>query len=221
MRLNASRGCGRQKASFVNLLTEQQRERNKLAGHTSGSVRKSVVAGVALLISTGLVILCVLLANLAPERQTTKFMADKNKELIALSENPAARFWIVDFSKLTSAEQVFVCVWELEAEVNNGGFEQYFHNSSGDNAQKVVGALQSIGANLTAKIVKQAIDMFGPSGPSAVQAERQAKIEKLSEEQKEVWNKLDKEFFAYPNNLTNLLHDFVMKNRNQIQGLGK
>jgi len=148
-------------------------------------------------------------------------MADKNKELIALSENPAARFWKVDFSKLTNAEQVFVCIWELEAQVNNGGFAQYFLNSSGDNAHKIIAALQSIGANLTAKTVKQAIDVFGPSGPPASHVERQEVIEKLSEEQKEVWNKLDTEFFGYPNNLTELLHDFVMKNRNQIQGLGK
>lgn len=148
-------------------------------------------------------------------------MADKNKELIALSENPAARFWKVEFSELTDAEQIFVCVWELEAEVNNGGFEQYFHNSAGDNSHRIIAALQSIGANLTAKIVKQAIDVFGPGGPPADQSKRQEAIEALSEEQKEVWNKLDTEFFGYPNNLTGLLHDFVMKNRSQIQGLRK
>jgi len=148
-------------------------------------------------------------------------MADKNKELIALSENPATRFWKVDFSELTEAEQIFVCIWELEAEVNNGGFEQYFHNSSGDNAQKIVAALRSIGANLTAQILQQAIDVFGPSGPSADQTKRQEEIEGLSEEQKDLWNKLDTDFIGYPNNLTELLHDFVMKNRSQIQGLGK
>ena len=146
-------------------------------------------------------------------------MADKNKELIALSENPATRFWKVNFQELSKPEQVFVCVWELEAQVNNGGFEQYFHNSSGDNAQSVVAALQSIGANLTAGIVERAIGVFGSNGPSPDESQRQAVVENLSEEQKEVWNKLDAEFFRYPNNLTELLHDFVMKNRNQIQGL--
>ena len=146
-------------------------------------------------------------------------MADKNKELIALSENPGARFWKVDFQKLTKPEQVFLCIWELEAEVNNGGFEQYYQNSSGDNADKIVVALQSIGANLTADIGRQANEVFGKDGLPANQSERQQRIEKLSEEQKEIWTNLDSKFFEYPNNLAELLYDFVMKNRSEIQGL--
>ena len=146
-------------------------------------------------------------------------MAEKNEALIALSDNPAARFWKADFQKLTKPEQVFVCVWELEAEVNNGGFEQYYHNSSGDNADKNVAALQLIGANLTADLVKQANEVFGKSGMPTKRTERQQRIEELSEAQKEVWSNLDSKFFQYPNNLTELLYDFVMKNRSEIQGL--
>ena len=34
----------------------------------------------------------------------------------------------------------------LEAEVNNGGFDQYFYNSAGDNTAETIQALETIGA---------------------------------------------------------------------------
>ena len=52
-------------------------------------------------------------------------MVNKNNVLIKISEHPATQFWKLDFNQLTQPEQVFRCIWELESEVNNGGFEQY------------------------------------------------------------------------------------------------
>src|SRR5437762_10408868 len=79
---------------------------------------------------------------------------DKNTLLIQLSER--GRFWRVDFDDLSRAEQVFRVIWELEAEVNNGGFHQYFSNSSGDSAFAVVDALKGVGAHHAARIAADA-----------------------------------------------------------------
>ena len=47
---------------------------------------------------------------------------EMNRRLIKLSESPTARFWRIDYDKLSTPEQIFLLIWELESEVNNGGF---------------------------------------------------------------------------------------------------
>jgi hypothetical protein len=44
---------------------------------------------------------------------------------VQLTESSAARFWRVEFDELTPAEQVLLAVWELETEVNSGGFVRW------------------------------------------------------------------------------------------------
>jgi uncharacterized protein DUF4375 len=59
---------------------------------------------------------------------------EMNRRLIKLSESPSSRFWRVEYQDLSTPERVFLLIWEFESEVNNGGFYQYFHNSSGAGA---------------------------------------------------------------------------------------
>lgn len=145
-------------------------------------------------------------------------MLDKNQQLIALSENPAAQFWKVSYQELTPVEKVFVSIWELESEVNNGGFLQYFFNSSGDNAAHCVSALEKIGALNVAALVKQANSVFANGEPSADLEIRRPQVEKFSAEQKKFLDELGQKFFKRLDNLTELLFDFVTKNRAEIRG---
>ncbi|WP_444946908.1 DUF4375 domain-containing protein [Microbulbifer sp. VTAC004] len=62
---------------------------------------------------------------------------------------------------LNEHELVMVCVWMLEAEVNNGGFNQFFWNSAGDISIETVASLHKIGASKTASIVEAANANFG------------------------------------------------------------
>lgn len=143
---------------------------------------------------------------------------DKNRALIALSENPNTRFWKTDFDELTEAEQVFVAIWELEAEVNNGGFEQYYYNSSGDTAYFVVEALERVGALQMAAIVRQANAGFAEGGPSRSRPERQKQLAALPNQVKGLLDELTDRFFDYPDNLTELLYAFIREHRHEIQG---
>src|SRR4051812_7921032 len=58
-------------------------------------------------------------------------------------------------------------VTELEAEVNNGGFDQFFFNSAGDQTARTIGALEFIGAKHTAAIVRAAAAKFPGGMPPA------------------------------------------------------
>jgi len=72
-----------------------------------------------------------------------KFPKDYTKEYSTL----------LTFSK--SLQTIYV-IWWLEAEVNNGGFNQYYANSSGQYATMVPDALMLIGAKKFAELVSKA-----------------------------------------------------------------
>ena len=79
---------------------------------------------------------------------------DKNSTLCALYASKDSAFGKLPYPELSPEEKVFLHVWELEAEVNNGGFEQYFINSSGGHAAKIAESLEAIGAVQAAAIAK-------------------------------------------------------------------
>ena len=62
--------------------------------------------------------------------------------------------------KLNEYERTFFATQILEQEVNNGGFSQFFYNSSGEIANEVVEAFTKIGALKTSKICKRAVSVF-------------------------------------------------------------
>lgn len=62
---------------------------------------------------------------------------------------------------LTDEERIVLAVEALEREVNNGGYDQFFLNSSRQFAPIVVGALQRIGCKKTASITQRAIKVLG------------------------------------------------------------
>jgi Domain of unknown function (DUF4375) len=140
--------------------------------------------------------------------------ADMNRVLSELSTH----IWEPPFETLTPEERVFRAIWDLEAEVNNGGFNQYFFNSAGDNAQKAAAALRVVGTSTTAGVAENAIGVFGQNGPSADRYSRQEQLESLTESQLSRLEELDQQFYRYPDNLTELLYSYVEQNRSRIRG---
>jgi hypothetical protein len=121
-----------------------------------------------------------------------------------------------DRAALNSAERTFLLVWELEADVNNGGFSQYFFNSAGDRARDVPTALRAIRAENTAAIVEQALETFDGRFSEERDA-RQAILEEIAPDS-EHFEALDKEFFACRDDLSALLSAFVAEHRSAIRG---
>jgi len=62
---------------------------------------------------------------------------------------------------LSDAEKVFYFNQSLEEEVNNGGFSQFFFNSSSNFCYEILNSLREVGAVKTAGILKKALDAFG------------------------------------------------------------
>jgi hypothetical protein len=126
---------------------------------------------------------------------------EMNRRLIKLSESPTTRIWRIDYDKLSTPEQVFLLIWELENEVNNGGFHQYFYNSSGALAPNVVSALKILGAEATADIAQRALNAVANATSGARQA----------------LENLDQEYYKCPEDLTPMLYKYVAEHRMEVR----
>lgn len=104
--------------------------------------------------------------------------------------------------------EIATCIENLEAEVNNGGFHQFFYNSAGDDTAETIQALQAIGAARMADIVKRAAGKFPGGMPPQERFERQEILLERFPESTE-FDELDAEFFAYPDDLAALLKRFA------------
>jgi hypothetical protein len=125
------------------------------------------------------------------------------------------------FAQQSLPQKVFSAIWEVESEVNNGGFSQYFSNDSAESASFVVQALESIGAPRTANICNRAIVAAFPAGlPTTVEAIRSV-VNDFSEEILAELEPLDQEFFSYPHNLTDLLFTYVSAHPEEFGTLAK
>ena len=93
---------------------------------------------------------------------------------------------------------------ELEAEINNGGFDQFFFNSAGDNTKETIEALVAVGANHTAAIVRKAAARFPGGMPSPDRNTRQEQLERISPDN-DAFEEQDDAFYEYKDDLSGLV----------------
>ena len=93
----------------------------------------------------------------------------------------------------------------LEAEVNNGGFDQFFFNSSGDHTVEIIDFLESIGAVKTADIVRRAAAKFPGGMPPKEWAKRQDLLVDDVSPDADAFQELDQEFYASTEDLSELV----------------
>jgi hypothetical protein len=146
-------------------------------------------------------------------KQMPKKQAERDgDDLFRLSEKVFHRLGEVGYERLTDAQKVFVCVWSLEGEVNNGGFDQFYFNSSGDWAVETPAALEKIGAHQAAAIVRKANSVFPDGKPSNDRELRQQQLDALPDAVRDSFQQIDSQFYKYPDNLESLLRTFVRDN---------
>ena len=123
--------------------------------------------------------------------------------------------WGNKLEKLSDAERTIFCVMSLEAEVNNGGINQFLYNSSGNFANEVEERLRAIGADKTADIYHKAFTALGCKIPID-RKERQEFLRSMTDDVGKILDKCDKEFLKYPDVLMELIYRFIMKNKDNI-----
>jgi hypothetical protein len=116
---------------------------------------------------------------------------------------------------LSKAERTYFVVSLLEGEIYNGGFDQFFYNSSGDYCAEVVQALQELGAHRSLKLVREAVKTaFGEMDPPSDRMERWERMRyspeglrepSLEAERSARLVELDKQFYKDEDGLFDLL----------------
>lgn len=142
------------------------------------------------------------------EDSTNDFVCDMNEHISEKCEYGDA------MENLNEYERVFYVTQQLEMEVNNGGFSQFFYNSSGDFSGELVYAFNQIGAYKTAEICKKALEAFGREVP-ADREEREELMDRMeSEEFDEILSQCDDDFYEYEDDLNALNYAYIMKYHN-------
>lgn len=133
------------------------------------------------------------------------------KNLDEALNQACARFNGENFAQLDEVDKILVTIWGLEADVNNGGFDQYYFNGSGDQASYAANALQAIGAHKMADIVSNANNLFGPDGPSKDGSVRQSQLFQIAPNDgaPSPWENIDRAFYEYPDDIATLLTSYL------------
>jgi hypothetical protein len=116
-----------------------------------------------------------------------------------------------DFQNLNEFEKTFIYIDILENNVTNGGFIQFFFNSSGQFAHEIFHAYLAIKAEKTIDILTKAIYLF-PEMP--VPKDRRIRQQILMEKDSNIdlWDALDIEFYKYEDNIIEMTLNYVRKN---------
>lgn len=96
---------------------------------------------------------------------------------------------------LAAPERHVLAVRMLIDEVNNGGIEQYFVNSSGDHWPDAMAGLEAIGARRNHRLMQQVIGRFGPAGPSRDRDRRHHQLAKVVKQDTEFFSPVETEFY--------------------------
>ena len=113
-------------------------------------------------------------------------------------------------SELSAGQQAVYTTWILEAEVNNGGFTQYFFNTNAQFLDEVLAGLKLIRADGFYRITQKAIEIYKSDHQKYAEAHGDNSVEAFLG----LYNggnleESDKAFFSYPDNLSQLRITYI------------
>ena len=120
------------------------------------------------------------------------------------------------FDSLTQTEVLVFCMWDLVCEVNNGGFDQFFFNSSGDLAHETLAGLRTIGASNTAAFLAGLMSRFGAAGPPRDRNTRIEMLVRLREDDVAAFEAADQAFYAENESVWTLTAKYCAANRDDL-----
>jgi len=132
--------------------------------------------------------------------------------ILKIGDDWARQFEII--ASLSDGRKMIYSTWGGEVEVNNGGFNQYYFNSSGEFAETALWAFRLIGANRFADLMARANSVF-LENRDALESFDDGTLESFSESYKDnPLNELDDIFYRLQDeeNLQKLRIDYVRAN---------
>jgi len=116
-------------------------------------------------------------------------------ERISIYDGPEK--FLAQFNSHPLAQRTLFAAHWCQSEVLNGGFHQFFSNSTGVLAPESIAAFEALGMPRTAGIVRSAVEWFGPNYPRD-RDERNEQLDSVEVDDPDEWNPfedLDQQFF--------------------------
>ncbi|SDT04508.1 protein of unknown function [Winogradskyella sediminis] len=128
------------------------------------------------------------------------------------------QYTLEKISKLTKGQQAVFSTWWLEAEVNNGGFNQFYFNSSGQFSEMAEIGFKTIGAEKFSELTLRANNIF-TENKERLEEFDDGTMESFSESYKDnPLNDLDTEFYNLydSENISDLRIKYIRENINKF-----
>ena len=121
-------------------------------------------------------------------------------------------------ASFTQAERFVYSIEGMVREVNNGGWNQFFFNSSGALAFDLVPALQAVGSKKNLSIAERALKIFGK--PASLSEDDRAKhLDKITKDGEiSPWDGLEGEFYENPEDLEAMMIEYIARNQTEFGG---
>jgi hypothetical protein len=116
---------------------------------------------------------------------------------------------------LTEEERIILAIEALEREVNNGGYGQFFVNSSRKYGPIIVHALRRIGCPRTAEITQRAVKIVQQIPMASEEIENGTWEE--NDDRSAALSECDSLYFERPENIEESLFDFIKANQAKIE----
>jgi Domain of unknown function (DUF4375) len=113
------------------------------------------------------------------------------------------------FSQRTPEESAFFTLVLVGAQIDNGGFSQFFTNSTGDLIAAAVAGAEHLGLAEHARLLCEASDPLFPDGVPHDHEERLKRWELLDDAADEAIEALDERWYALNDVLEERLHAYV------------
>lgn len=167
--------------------------------------------------------------NRLSTEERTRLLKEAREAREAVYASPEYKYWTAlvakvydepnGFAKLPHPERLYYLVNVFSGEVHNGGFDQFFTNSSGAHYADTVAALEEVGARQSLSLLLEAKAILFASND--VPVDRTARCEMMPTWEEahpdydtahEALNSVDKRFYADPDNLGQTLENLAHTN---------
>lgn len=119
-------------------------------------------------------------------------------------------------AKLSVPELDVLAIEALEREVNNGGYAQFFTNSSNEYAGRIVEALRRIGCETTASVTERAIALLAP-GTDMTPETLGTAMEREDADRDAGLEDCDQAYQASGEDIAGALLEYLVRNHGEIQ----
>jgi isopentenyl diphosphate isomerase/L-lactate dehydrogenase-like FMN-dependent dehydrogenase len=151
-----------------------------------------------------------------------EFSGETTEELLALEGRYRIDSLVLAFEQalqkkaaahLSTEERIVLAVEALEREVNNGGYDQFFSNSSREYCPIIVSSLERIGCPKTAEITREALNA---AGVPAIAGQAGSMIGAEAESNAEALARCDDLYYNSGEDVAGHLFDFIKAHRDSI-----